>query len=135
MNWMQVEAHLPRGVAQEFKCSRCKPGDWNSGAAAMATNKWVSRSKEGFLRVQTLAARDHTFERKEKGRRGRKENGWHGHYSLLASSSPIHHRLLVRTTTSAYAVVIFKSCMLRMRTEGGVGSREWEQKQRVESRR
>ena len=34
-----------------------------------------------------------------KGRKGKKENGWHGHYGLPAWCRPIHHGLPMRTTT------------------------------------
>ena len=58
-----------------------------------------------------------------KGRKGRRENGWHGHYGSLASSSPDPSRAPeVHNTTGTCGSGGIR--VLHADDGGGVGSRE-----------
>ena len=77
-------------------------------------------NKVPFIIAQTLL--QHKTIHWSRAGREREEKGWHGHYSLPASSSvdpsralDVHHYQSTST---------FESHMLTMQTEDGVGSRE-----------
>ena len=118
MNWIEVEARLPRRVAQEFEvpAGRSELGRGRDGGGHSVSEK----KKEGLarvLRVQTLSQHGTIH---GSGRR----MGGTGTMAYPHRRRPIHHGLPTRTITGTCGTAVFECCMLTMRAEDVVGSRE-----------
>jgi hypothetical protein len=105
VNYIEVEASLPRRVAQEFE--------------AQAGRSELGRGRDGSTQADIRC-----LKRRKKGKKGgRKENGWHGHTAYPHRRRPIHLRLRRAPPPAHVVVAVFESCMLTMGSKG-VGSRE-----------
>ena len=128
MNWVEVEARLPRRVAYEFEAQAGRLGLGHGSDGSTQVGNPVSEKKKEVLvrvlQVQTLfAAQDHTRERKEEGNRRKKEGEWVA-WAYPHRCRPIHYGLPMHTTTGTFTSGRYLSpacSMLTMRTEGVVG--------------
>src|SRR6267154_4829670 len=89
VNWIEMEARLPRRGTEKFEL---QAGDQNfrdlrtqAGIRYLERRKKAQRESSKCKRLSKHGIM-HGSGRRE-GRRRMKENGWHGHYGLPASSS------------------------------------------------
>ena len=131
MNWTEVEARfltLQRLVAHEFEVQAGNrnfcDGSTQAGTRCLKRRKKGQRESSECKRFRSTES----YTRAEEGRKeGRKEGeerrmGGTGITAYPHRHRPIHNGLPTRTTTSTWGSG--GSCMLKMQTEGGVGSLE-----------
>jgi hypothetical protein len=98
---IKVDARLPGGWRRSSRCKRgvrnFRDDSTQAGTRGLKRRKKGQRESSECKRFRSTESYTGAEERKE--RRAGKDNGWHGHYGLPASSSSDPSQAPTRTTT------------------------------------